>query len=234
MKKKIVFLTVAVTLFFAIMVSGCSASADSPVGLVASLEKMIGASIPGDKGRVLATLEGDNIYKKVFDLQLEMFLQNQGKLTPAQQIKMKNDPAFLKKFLNNMIYTKIIIKEMSNDSAYKNNTELTVFLHLALSEALKQYYISKKTSTNFDTNVSSKEIETLYNKMKKVPRYRKLFSRAPMDKIKQLLKSQILQQRQQMLMQQTLDKLKSKYRIDLKDNAFGRASVPVPNGKKTK
>ncbi len=234
MKKKIVFLTVAVTMFFAIMVSGCSTGSDSAVGLVSSLEGMILKSIPGDKGKVLAALEGDKIYKKVFDLQLDMFLQNQGKLSPVQQVKMKNNPAFLKKFLDNMIYTKIIVKEMANDATYKNNTEMIVFLHLALSEALKQYYISKKTSHGFDTNVSSKEIETLYNKMKKVPRYNKLFSRAPMDKIKQLLKSQILQQRQQLLMQQTLDKLKSKYRIDLKDNAFGSPVVPVLKGKSTK
>jgi len=216
-----IFITGILLSIMLISFSACSNEPSSPVEIVGMLDKMIEKSTPGDKGPVLAKIEDDVIYKKIFDLKLDMILKNTPRMSPQAQLRARNNPKLLKGYLQTMVSSKVILKEMMTDPSFKKDPEFLLFINITMVEAIQKYYLNKKLGGSISTNVTQKEIGVLYDKMMKIPRYRKIFSRIPMKRVNRVLTSEILKQRQQKAIQSVMGKLQGKYRIDLKDHLLG-------------
>lgn len=214
--------------------AGCGGGDCSVVGMLSALEKQILAKTPGDNGAVLAVVEGEKLYRKMFDLQLDMVLQNTRGLSEAQQLKAKNDPDILKQYLQQMVMNKVIQMELAKDRKMLEDPEFMIFLDMTMSKAIQEYYLMKKLGSQMNTNVSDVELNQAYATLNKDPKYRARLARIPMAQIRQVLRGQILQQRQKKLLQEQMLKMQGKYRIDIRDEQLtgGAASSAAPSAGK--
>ena len=206
-----------------------SAGTSNPVSIINSLEKAIESRSPGSQGKVLASVDGDPIHQKLFDLQLDFLLKySAGQLSSKQQLMRKNSPEYLRKFLNKMISIKLIINDIQSDSKFKNDTKFLIFVYSSLLEAVQKYYmhtrVSPENNMSIDTKISEKEIAAYYNKLRKDPKYRNVVAKTPFKKLRQVIERQIIQRRQQQALLIIMDKLKSQSKIIYKDDAFKSTS----------
>lgn len=224
--QKVVFAAVLGVLAVGLL-SGCGTNDCSVTGLMNSLENKVMDKTPGDKGEVLAVVEGEKIYRKMFDLQLDMMLQNSRGMSEAMQLKYKNSPKVLKGFLQQMVMNKVIQLELSKNSKLLQDPEFMIFIDMTLSKAIQEYYLSKKLAPQMNTNVSEAEMNKLYSELNKDPRYRTRLARVPMKKIREMLRRQILKQRQDQLLKAELNRMQGRYRIDVRDQKLvGSSSKP--------
>jgi len=209
------------------------ASSMSPMEMVRSLESSVARLTPGDDGALLATIEDEKITRKTFDQQLSLFLKSSQRMSQEEIVKMKNNPAFLRQFLRQLVENRIVLKAMESDPEFVSNPELYVFMNLSLADGLQKYYLYKKSgSISIDTNVSETEIEKTYNQLRADPRYAERLDRVPFDQLKSMLSQEIVKQRQMREVRDLLDKVRGGFRTHIHDEVFGKTagSTNAPAG----
>ncbi|MDR2734119.1 MAG: hypothetical protein LBC99_05665 [Spirochaetota bacterium] len=207
--------------FFLFHFSSASTSM-TPLGLVRQIEAAILRAAPGEDGKVLATIEGEALTRKLFDLQLNLTLQSAQGVSQEQIVQRKNDPAFLKQFLEQVVQSRIILHAMETDPVFKGDPDLLVIMDLLLADGLSRYYLSKKASeSTVSTNVSNEEVGQVYNQVRQDPQYAAIIDRLPFDEIKQRLIVDIVRQRQVAVVREQLEKVRGELRIFKYDEIFG-------------
>jgi hypothetical protein len=208
-----------------------SSSPLSPLELVQKKKKAVIRSAPGEKGPVLATIEGEAIVRKLFDLQLNLTLQNAQGIPQEQLVQRKNDPAFLKQFLEQIIQSRIILMAMETDPVFKGDPEIPLVMDLLLVDGLSKYYLSKKAGeSTVSTNVTDEEIGQIYNQVRQDPQYAAVIDRLPFDEIKERLAVDIVRQRQLEVVRKQVQEIRDMLRIaKFDDKVFGPSPMNATN-----
>jgi len=200
-----------------------SPSSLTPTEIVHRLEKSIARAAPGEEGAALATIEGDTITRKLFDQQLNLFLQSAQSFSQEEIVRRKNDPAFLRQFLDQLVNNRVVLKAIEGDPEMQGNPEMLVFMNLTLADGLQKYYLYKKAGElNISTNVSDQELSEAYDQVRRNPQLAESLNRLPFDEIKLRLSQEIVRQRQMAAIRDHLMSVRDNYRIRVNDEAFGK------------
>ena len=201
----------------------CSAPL-TPAEMIRQIEKNIARTAPGEDGSVLASIEGDVITRKLFDLQLNLFLQS-GQYSQEEIVRRRNSPETQKLFLRQLVENRVVVKAMETEPEFQNNAELMVFLNLAIADGLQKYYLFKKTSAStVSTNVSQEELAQAYNQLNNDPQYHETIARVPFAELLPRLKDEIIRMRRLQEVREQLDKVRNRLRIDINDEVFGKTT----------
>lgn len=222
--------------YFLFHFSSASSSAMTPLGLVRQIEAAILRSAPGDDGKVLATIKDEsntiaNITRKLFDLQLNLTLQSAQGASQGEIIQRKNDPAFLKQFLEQLVQSYLILYAMETDPLFTGDPDLLVIMDLLLADGLSKYYLAKKAGeSTISTNVSNEEIGQVYNQIRQDPQYAAIIDRLPFEEIKQRLIADIVRRRQLEVVREQIEKVRGALSIKKYDEVFGATPVNPKDG----
>jgi len=221
--------------FFLFHFTSAASSSMTPLGLIRQIEDAILRSAPGDNGKVLATIKDDsgtiaNVVRKLFDLQLNLTLQSAQGATQEQLVQRKNDPAFLRQFLEQLVQSYTILYAMETDPLFKNDPDLLVIMDLLLADGLSKYYLAKKAGdSTVSTNVSNEEIAQVYNQIRQDPQYAQVIDRLPFDEIKQRLTVDIVRRRQLETVRKLIEDIQRALSIKTYDEVFGAAPANATN-----
>jgi hypothetical protein len=193
--------------------------------IVRQLERNIARMAPGEDGAVLATIEGDVITRKLFDLQLSLFLESAQQHTQEEIVRMRNSPEFQRRFLRQLVENRVILKAMETDPDFQNSPEMMVFMHLTIADGMQKYYLYRKANDlSVSTNVSQEEIGRAYDQLIRDPQLRENLARLPMSEIELRLRQEIVRQRQLQEVREYLDRVRGRLRIETYDEVFGRVT----------
>lgn len=191
----------------------------SIVSYLETLETKIASSIKGGKGPVVATIEGSEIYKGVFDRKYDLFVDNLP-LEPDKKVQVKSNSKMLLQFLGGLVESEVLLKSLKDDTAFLTDPEFLVYLSLKTVQTVQEYYLVKKIEGKVDQNITKEQYDAAYNQLKADPRYAQALQRIPADKIQDELKKQILRQRQMAEVKVLSDKLKQGFRIKTFDDVL--------------
>ena len=206
--------------FILLSIPNMAAEQKSPIDILLQFEKILQKKIYAVKTPVMALVDGQKIYKKMFDMQLDMLLKYSGKQMSAKERKIKKtDRKFLKDFLRTLISYKLILNDINSDKRLKNNTEFMLYMYSSMLDAVQKYYLHKKADLNsnrINKKITEKEIADYYNRLKLNPKFKNVLNKTPLSKIKKIIKRQIIQRRQQKMLLQIMDRLKMQSKIIIK------------------
>jgi hypothetical protein len=196
----------------------------SPTEMVRQIDTALARTAPGEDGPMLVSVGEDELTRKVFDLQLNLYLQQfQAARSQEEIMRAKNNPTFLQGFLEQLIQTRVVLKAMESDPDFQGNPELLTFMSLTLADGIPKYYLFKKSANlSVSTNVTDAEIEQAYNMVRRDPQAAANIDRLPFDEIKRYLSQEIVRQRQTQEVNEHLKKVRDKLSIVRLDEPFGK------------